>query len=236
MMTVLHVFFGTVALVVAPAAFFVRKGGPWHRRCGFAFVLAMAIVLFSAGFLWQAKGHIFLLPLAAVSGYLIFNGYRAVARHRRRVPDPFEDRVDMLAAGVAVLAALGVVFLAATAAGPLMLSIRPALVGIGGIAVAFALNEFLGFTAPRLRLGWLLSHISGMIGAYVSAVTAFAVINAHDIPMMVRWIVPSAAGGTLIAALVLRQLTLHRPHRTLERTPGEPVASATAPDHGYVLH
>ena len=85
MMTVLHVFFGTVALVVAPLAFFARKGGRWHRRFGYAYVLTMAIVLFSAGFLWQAKGHMFLLPLAAVSGYLIFTGYRSVVRHRRRV-------------------------------------------------------------------------------------------------------------------------------------------------------
>jgi len=121
MMTALHVFFGTVALVVAPAAVFARKGGSWHRRCGFAFMLAMAIVLFSAGFLWQAKGHMFLLPLAAVSGYLIFNGYRAVARNRRRTSDPFEDRVDMLAAGIAVLAALGIVYLAATASTPVLM-------------------------------------------------------------------------------------------------------------------
>jgi hypothetical protein len=70
MMTVLHVFFGSVALIVAPAAVIVRKGGAWHQRCGFAFILAMFIVLFSAGFLWQAKGHLFLVPLGAVSGYL----------------------------------------------------------------------------------------------------------------------------------------------------------------------
>jgi hypothetical protein len=236
MMTLLHVFFGTVALVVAPVAFFARKGGPWHRRCGFAFILAMALVLFSAGFLWQAKGHMFLVPLGAVSGYLVFSGYRAVARQRRRVPDLLEDRIDLLAAAVAVAAALGIVYLAAVASTPLMLGIRPALVGIGAIAVAFAMNEALGFAAPRRRGGWLLAHFSGMIAAYVSAVTAFVVINAHDIPMMVRWIVPSTAGGAVIVALTLQRISFHWPRRTPATIAGEPVASATATDGRFVLH
>lgn len=236
MMTVLHVFFGTLALVVAPAAFAMAKGSAWHRRLGFAFILAMALVLFSAGFLWQAKGHEFLLPLGAVSGYLVFNGYRAIARRRRRVPDPFEDRVDLLAAGVAVLAAFGIVYLAATASTALMLGIRPALVGIGIIAIAFAGNDALGFTAPRMRTGWLLQHLAGMVGAYVSAVTAFVVINAHDVPMMLRWAVPSAAGAVLIAVVSLRYVRLRLPGRKQDRKSGQPVATATAPDRRFVLH
>ena len=235
MMTVLHVFFGTVALVVAPAAIVARKGGAWHRRWGFAFMLAMFVVLFSAGFLWQAKGHTFLLPLAAVSGYLAFNGYRVIARRRRPQPDQFEDRVDMLAAGIAVAAALGVVYLAATASTPLTLGIRPALVGIGAIAIAFASNDVLGFVQPRSRIGWLLAHFAGMIAAYVSAVTAFVVINAHDVPMMMRWVIPSLTGGSVIAGLTLRYVRFRTPWSVPEKN-AEPVATATAPDRRYVLH
>jgi uncharacterized membrane protein len=225
------VFFGTLALVAAPAALFVGKGGRWHRRFGYSYVLTMAIVLFSAGFLWQAKGHVFLLPLAAVSAYLIFNGTRAIARNRRRIPDPFEDRVDILAAGVAVAAAFGIAFLAATAETPLMLSIRPALVGIAAIAIAFASNDVLGLAAPRMKHGWLLSHFSAMLGSYVSAVTAFIVINAHDVPMMVRWIVPSLAGGSVIVAYTLRfvRLGLPRPAgRETSRQPGSNGYSTTS--------
>jgi uncharacterized membrane protein len=236
MMTVLHVFFGTLALVVAPAAFAVRKGGVWHRRCGLAFVLAMAIVLFSAGFLWQAKGHEFLVPLGAVSGYLIFSGYRAVARKRRPQPDPIEDRIDMLAAGAALLAAAGVAYLAATAVTPLMLSLRPALTGIAAIGIAFAANDILGFRSPRMPRGWLLSHFAGMIAAYVSAVTAFAVINAHAVPMLLRWAVPSAVGGALIVGVTLRYVRLRLGRRRPAQPASEPVATATARRHRFVLH
>jgi uncharacterized membrane protein len=236
MMTVLHVFFGTVALVVAPAAVFARKGGRWHQRCGFAFMLAMAIVLFSAGFLWQAKGHLFLVPLGAVSGYLVFNGYRNIARHRRRVPDPFEDRVDLLAAGIAVTAGLAVIYLAATAATELMFSIRPALVGIAAIAVCFAMNDVLGFTAPRMKTGWLVGHFAGMIASYIAAVTAFVVINAHDVPMILRWLVPSLAGGSVIVTYTLRYVRLTWPFGRAGVASAEPVATATAPEGHFVLH
>jgi len=206
MMTVLHVIFGTVALIAAPAALFVRKGGRWHSRWGTAFMGAMAVVLFSAGFLWQAKGHLFLVPLGAVSAYLIYSGYRSVIRKRRRVPDPIQDRIDLMVAGAAVLAGLSAAYLGGIAATPLLVSIKPALIGIGAIAIAFAMNDALGFASPRTRLGWMLSHFSGMIAAYVSAVTAFVVINAHDVPMMLRWIVPSALGATTIAGFTLRYL------------------------------
>jgi len=236
MMTLLHVFFGTLALVVAPAAFAVPKGSRWHRRLGFAFMLATAVVLFSACFLWQAKGHVFLVPLAVVSAYLIFNGYRAVARRRRRAPDPLQDRVDLSAAGAAVLAALGIAYMAATARTPLMLGLRPALVGLGAVGVSFAANDVLGFIGPRMRNGWLLQHFAGMIAAYISAVTAFVVINAHDVPMMLRWAVPSAAGGTVIVAVTFRYVQLRLPHRGAGSNSGRLVATATAPDCRSVLH
>lgn len=235
MMTVLHVFFGTVALVAAPAALFARKGGGWHRRLGRAFILAMSVVLFSAGFLWQTKGHLFLLPLAAVSAYLLFNGVRVIVRRRRSRPDPVEDRIDMLAAAAAIAAGVSIVYLAATAATPLMASIVPALLGIGAIAVSFGLNDLLGFAAPRMKHGWLLAHFSAMIAAYISAVTAFVVINAHAVPMLLRWAVPSAIGGAIIVATTLRTLRAGRRPRPAAASPASPVATATPSDQPFVL-
>ncbi len=221
MMTVLHVVFGTLALGIAPVALFVRKGGTWHRRCGAAFALTMAIVLFSAGFLWQAKGHLFLVPLAGVSAYLIFNGFRVIARHRRPVPDPLEDRFDLLADAAAFAAGVSVAYMGSSASTPLMISLRPALLGIGVIAIAFAVNDMLGFSAPRRPLGWLFAHFAAMIAAYISAVTAFLVINAHGVPMLLRWIVPSFVGGGVIVAYTLSYLRRGRVRPV--------VAPATAP-------
>ena len=210
MMTALHVIFGTLALAAAPISLCTRKGGIWHRRFGAAFTMTMAIVLFSAGFLWQAQGHLFLLPLSLVSAYLIFSSWRSIARHRRPKPDPFEDRVDLLAGSAAVLAGGFVAYLGATPATPLMHTIQPALLGVGLIAMAFAANDMLGFAGPRLRFGWLLTHFAAMVAAYISAVTAFLVINAHGMPMLLRWLIPSAVGSAVIVTLTLRTIGASR--------------------------
>jgi uncharacterized membrane protein len=234
MMTVLHVVFGTVALLAVPAALLVRHGGRLHTRIGAIFTAAMFVVLFSAGFLWQAKGHLFLVPLSAVTAYLIFNAWRVIAR-RKRGPDPIDDRVDMLAAGAVMLAGLATAWIGVTASTPLLLSIRPSLIGIGAIAICFGINDVIGFRMARARFGWLFAHLAAMIGAYISAVTAFLVINAHHVPMILRWAVPSAIGASAIALYsigVLRRTwrierVLRNPkNRTKAVT--SPVAPATA--------
>ena len=206
MMVFLHVLLGSIALVAVPAALLMRQGGVWHRRCGIAFTAAMSVVLLTAGFMWQAKGHLFLVPLAGVTAYLIFNGWRVVERRKRTRPDQIEDRVDMLAACAAIAAGAATAYLGVTAATPLLISIRPALLGIGSIAIAFAINDFLGFRSERRRTGWLLAHLSAMLAAYISAVTAFVVINAHNVPMMFRWLVPSAIGAAAIIGYSLQVL------------------------------
>ena len=206
MMVFLHVLLGSIALGAVPGALLTRKGSRWHRRWGIAFTASMSVVLLTAGFLWQAKGHLFLVPLAGVTAYLIFNGWRVVERRRRDAADEIENNIDRLAAAAAIAAGLATAYLGATAATPLLISIRPALLGIGAIAVAFAINDLLGFHAARTRTGWLLAHLSAMLAAYISAVTAFVVINAHAVPMVLRWLVPSAIGAAAIIGYSLKVL------------------------------
>jgi len=220
MLTAVHVIFGTLALAAAPAALLVRKGGTWHRRFGWAFGLTMAVVLFSAGFMWQAKGHVFLVPLGIISGYLAINGYRVTARRRRRPASRFQDRADIAAAVAVIAAGLGAAYLAIWPSSSLLRSIAPALLGIGAIGISFGLNDVLGFFGSRMRAGWLLAHFAALIAAYISAVTAFLVINAHHAPMLLRWILPSALGGSVIVAYTLRTVRF-----------AWPVASATPWGH-----
>ena len=220
MLTLLHVAFGTLALIAVPASLLVRKGGSWHRRFGAVFTASMCVVLFSAGFLWQAKGHLFLVPLSGVTAYLLFNAWRVIARKRRKRPDDIDDRVDVFAAIAVMIVGAYTAYLGFSARGELLHSIQPALIGIGSIAICFGLNDILGFYTVRLRDGWKLAHLSAMMAAYISAVTAFLVINAHGVPMMLRWGVPSALGALTIAIYSLGVLKFKIPLR--------PVAAATA--------
>jgi hypothetical protein len=198
--TLLHVVAGTFVLAVAPAAMLARKGGRWHRRWGLAFAGAMAFVLATAAFMWQSHGHLFLLFLDAVSAYLIFTGYRTIVRRRRRVRDLRADRIDALGAGFVVLCAVTLAWLGADARTPLMQSLAVVLFALAAIAASFAFLDLTALVRGRQsKLGSLLMHLSAMIGAYISAVTAFVVINAHGIPMGLRWLVPSLAGSSIIA-------------------------------------
>jgi uncharacterized membrane protein len=231
MLTLLHVVFGSLALIAAPAALLVRTGGARHRWFGTVFTIVMAVVLFTAAFLWQSKGHAFLVPLAIVSAYLIFNGWRVIARHRRTVFSRTHLAIDAAAALGVMIAGAVTAWMGWSAATPLMHSIAPALFGIGGIAIAFGINDLLGFTAPRLKIGWLLAHFSAMLAAYISAVTAFVVINAHAVPMMLRWGVPGTIGAVTITAYSLQTIARgsRRGQRPLLRTVASVVTTTPPP-------
>jgi hypothetical protein len=204
----------------------VRKGGRWHRRWGTAFMLAMSLVLFTAGFMWEPQGHIFLFALALVSGYLVFAGYRVVARRRRRRDDQLDDGVDAAAAALTVAAGVWLIGIAATAATALMHELAPIMASLGIVAVAFALNDVRGIIGPRSKFGWLIAHFCAMIAAYISAVTAFVVINAHGVPMGWRWLVPIGIGTVVITGF---SLPYRVPRAWWPRLRGSGVASQSRP-------
>ena len=104
----------------------------------------------------------------------------------------------------------------------LMRSLAPIIGALGIVAISFAANDVRGLIRAPSRIGWLLAHFSAMIAAYISAVTAFVVINVHAVPMGLRWIVPSALGSLLIATYSMRYRGLSLPTMlrfTIDRQP-----------------
>ena len=228
LVTLVHVVAGTLVLAVAPAAMIVRKGGRWHRAWGRAFAWGMGVVLISAAFMWESHGHLFLLFLDAVSAYLVFQGFRTLARRRRRTRDIRADAFDALAAGIVALCAAALVGLAVGARTPLMQSLTGVLYGLAAIATTFAVLDLKAIVERKqTRLGSLLLHLSAMIGAYISAVTAFCVINFHGVPMSLRWLVPSVAGTLVIAAFSIAY------RRRFARAP-EPRAASRSGDASLI--
>jgi hypothetical protein len=205
LVTILHVACGTVVLAVAPAALLVRKGGRWHRNWGLAFAGAMALVIATAAFMWQPYGHAFLLFLDVLCAYLVFSGYRTILRRRRKSKDALADGIDLTAAALVLGSAAALVILGLTAQTPLMRSIALVLFALAAIGASFAgLDMKSVLVRTHSRIGWLLSHFSAMIAAYISAVTAFCVINFHGVPMTLRWLVPSVAGSLVITAFSIQ--------------------------------
>jgi hypothetical protein len=112
-----------------------------------------------------------------------------------------------------------------TARSPLMRSLEGVLFALGAIAAIFALLDLRAlFERRQSRLGSLLVHLSAMIGAYISAVTAFCVINFHGVPMGLRWLVPSVAGSVVIGAF---SVAYRRRFAKVAKAPGTSLARRT---------
>jgi hypothetical protein len=143
--------------------------------------------------------------LDIVCAYLVFEGFRVIARRRRRHLDRTADRIDISAAILILTCSIALVAIAVATQTPLMREIGAILIGLAAIAATFALLDLRALGARvQTRLGSLLLHISAMMAAYISAVTAFCVINFHGVPMSLRWIVPSVLGSTVIAYFSMR--------------------------------
>jgi hypothetical protein len=204
LITVAHVAAGAVVLVVAPLAFAVRKGGAWHRRWGTAFLWAMAGVTATAACMWQKPGHLFLLWLDVITVYLVVYGRRTLAL-RRETRSVRADALDACAALAVIAASVVLAVQSRAATVPPVRDLAWVMIALGAIGVAFGALDLarLAF-GTKQRYGWLFFHLSAMLAAYISAVTAFIVINAHGVPMLYRWLVPVGIGTAVIVAVSVK--------------------------------
>lgn len=201
-----HIAAGSLALLVGLVPMLGRKGGPGHVRAGRVYVYAMLVVAATAVLLCLLQPlvlrRLFLAGVALLSFYLSFSGWRAARRHSAELPPS-----DVVLAGLTALVGLGMV-----AAG---IGLQAVLFGFfGGLLCAFGgLDAWRGLRpAASVPGAWLQRHIVRMGGSYISATTAFVVVNlGHFLPTgapswvgLAGWIAPAVVGRFLIAAAVRR--------------------------------
>lgn len=194
-----HIAAGFVALLAGFVALATRKGGDRHRLAGRVFVWSMAVVVGLVPVLLAFDpsdfARQFLTLVAVFSGYLVFSGYRVLSRKR---PAAQGEAVDWLAAGLLVLASLGLggwgtmLFAGGTGIGFVM-----AL--FGGIGIAAGVSDLRAFRVVDRRDPWIVDHLARMIGGYIATVTAISVVNLTGVlPGAVVWLWPTAVGVPLI--------------------------------------
>jgi hypothetical protein len=198
----IHIVAGASALLVFWIPLVTRKGGPTHRRAGWAYVVAAAIVavtgMASAGRLivypprpqaW--RGGIFLVYVGLFAAESALLGARALRPQTRA--SIVQNAVDLvppllLVAGGVALLAFGV------SQGQLLFVLFAALgVGQGGMHVRS------WFTHRKNREGRLLAHMSAMGTSCITTLTAFVVVNAPRLGMRRfdprLWVVPIVVLG-----------------------------------------
>ncbi|MDC1068116.1 hypothetical protein OAQ99_03035 [Candidatus Kapabacteria bacterium] len=142
----------------------------------------MFIVSISAISIAVMKQLQFLLLIGLFSSYMIFLGKRSF-----KIKKSHPKRVDYIISSVA------------TVIGILLIVYSPGYLKIFGILLSiFALTDIKKYKNHK-SCNWQNIHIARMIGAYISTVTAFLVVNlSGELNGLLLWLGPSVIGTAVI--------------------------------------
>ncbi|MEZ4938412.1 MAG: DUF2306 domain-containing protein [Crocinitomicaceae bacterium] len=183
-----HAGFGGMALLSGLITISVKKGGIWHKKSGKIFFLSMLFSAFSALIVSLLPGHesAFLFCVGVFSTYFLIGGYRSLKFKNEQV----NLSLDRLLAWIIIFTGFGMITY------PIFLSnsINIVLSVFGFVSIIFGFQDLrLYNNKEKLKNSWLKGHLGKMMGAYISATTAFVVVN-QLLPGVWGWFAPSIPG------------------------------------------
>ena len=199
LLIIIHACFGGLALLSGLLALLSKKGGKVHRRSGKIFVLTMLISSVSAMFISLLPNHEnpFLFGIGVFSLYFIVTGYRILKFDSSK--ESF--RLDRFIAVLMILTGVLMIVLPIVLQG--VLNIVLTVLAIVGIV--FAIRDLRLFSnKERLLSNRIKLHIGKIIGAYISAVTAFVVVN-QLLPGIFGWLAPGCMGALVITYFLRKE-------------------------------
>ena len=189
----IHAAFGGIALLAGSVSIIAKKGKNIHRKSGLIFFYSMMLSGIIAMIVAVLPNHEspFLFAVGIFSLYFVLTGNRAL-NFKRKNPDLKIDKLISI-----IMIATGVLMILL----PIILtkSINIVLVVYAIVGIIFSVSDLILFRNPeRLRKGWLKLHLGKMLGGYISATTAFVVVNEF-FPSFYGWFIPGIVGGFVIA-------------------------------------
>ncbi|SEC35427.1 hypothetical protein SAMN04489761_2758 [Tenacibaculum sp. MAR_2009_124] len=190
---VIHASFGGIALIGGLISMVAKKGGVIHKKSGLVFYYSMILCGLSAMIVAVLPKHEspFLFAVGIFSLYFVLTGNRAL-NFKRKKTDLIIDKfisIIMIITGVLMIIL------------PVLLtdSLNIILTVFAIVGIMFSVRDLILFKNPeRLKKGWLKLHLGKMIGGYISATTAFVVVN-NFFPSFYGWFVPGIIGSFIIA-------------------------------------
>jgi len=189
----IHATFGGFALLAGLVSIIAKKGKNIHRKSGLIFFYSMilsGIIAMIVAFLPNHESP-FLFAVGIFSLYFVLTGNRAL-NFKRKHPDLKIDKLISI-----IMITTGILMISL----PIILtkSINIILVVFAIVGIIFSVRDLILFKNPeRLRKGWLKLHLGKMLGGYISATTAFVVVNGF-FPSFYGWFIPGIVGGLIIA-------------------------------------
>lgn len=186
-----HAASGALALLGGLIAPLVKKGNKKHKISGIGFYYSMIVSGLSGMLIAVLPKHEspFLFSVGIFSLYFVLAGHRAL-----RFKNKFPTIVDKTISWTMLIAGLGMIVL------PIILQAQINIVSavFGLVGLGFAIRDLIIFKKPeQLPQKWLKLHLGKMIGGYISASTAFVVVNEF-IPGVYAWFVPGVLGAFLL--------------------------------------
>lgn len=189
----IHAVFGGIALFSGLISIIARKGNTIHKKSGLFFFYSMMLSGIIALLVSVLPKHEnpFLFAVGIFSLYFVLTGKRALNFKRNQSSLKIDKLISftMLITGILMITV------------PIILtkSINSVLLVFAIIGILFAVRDLILFKNPkRLKKAWLKLHIGKIMGAYISATTAFVVVNEF-FPSIYSWFIPGIVGGFIIA-------------------------------------
>ena len=188
-----HAAFGGIALLAGLVSIIAKKGLAIHKKSGLVFFYTMLISAVTAMIVAFLPNHEspFLFAVGIFSLYFILTGKRSL-RFKQKNP---HLQTDKWISKMMIITGILMIFL------PIILSnsLNIVLCVFAIIGIVFSVRDLILFKNPkRLKKGWLKLHLGKMLAAYISATTAFVVVNEF-FPSFYGWFIPGIVGGFLIA-------------------------------------
>lgn len=203
----LHVLAGSVALASFMVPIIAAKGGPLHRRAGWVFVSAMAVLCLTAlpvsmqrmqsavttGARLFAQGAVFITILSGSAAWKGIRILRAKGTGRHSHP------LDLGVSGVTLLAGLWALLLGIRSWNMIFLFFGP----FAALGAAADLRDWLNPNKPTMH--WFFAHMSSMLGACIAALTAFLFFGARSFgattPGVLMFVGPTVALMPVLVAM-----------------------------------
>ena len=187
-----HAGFGGLALCTGGIAISVKKGSNLHKKSGklFFYTMFTSAVLSLIIALMPQHESPFLIGIGLFSMYFLITGLRSLSFKK---PD-ISLKTDKILAILLIATCLFMIVHPIIVRGKLNI----VLLIFGIVGILFAISDLSDYLHPaKLRTRWLSLHLGKMTGGYISAVSAFFVVN-QILPGIWNWFVPGIVGGFYI--------------------------------------
>lgn len=197
----MHAALGGIALLFGGIALVVKKGSSRHKKSGKVFFYSMLFSAISALVIASLPGHLnpFLFSIGLFSSYFILSGYKALAFKEKEA-----SLMTYKALGVSILfIGTGMIAIPYLTTG----TVNIVLLVFGVFSIIMGIGDLKQVSHPlKLRKKWLRIHLGKMTGGYISAVSAFCVVN-QVFPGIWNWFLPGLIGGVFIFSQLKKRET-----------------------------